>query len=327
MHISQDKVGASEGGFSQAKRFVQQAMALDQVDPTLAFYCRMHAVRLALAVKEKRSPADLAFLNNLMGELERTGEYKLSANEAPAYVLQAAQKVIQQAEDRQTARDSSAGPLFQTAATLFEAMAQFGPLQPEVVDWIQHCQTQVQEPAGFEAKSNESPEDDTFAVPTAYPSTAPSFDTPPSSIPAPSPSFTPSPSLTPSPAPSVSSERERVLTAQLQEAQSHLLQERAKMKHQLEQLQELHKREITQLNQQHQRQLKLAAQQTPASPPTGDSIVVTPSSPPLERAATIKEADRLMKHATAALRFGDVPTAAGKLRDSLAMLLNHNSAS
>jgi len=101
-------------------------------------------------------------------------------------------------------------------------------------------------------------EDDTFAsVPTAFPATAPT-------------AF----------AASGPSERERVLAAQLQEAQSQLQKERAKSKIQIEQLQEMHKRELANLNQQHQRQLKLAQQSSPSSflSPSGDSGISTPLS-------------------------------------------------
>lgn len=108
---------------------------MDKVEPHVAYYCRLHAMKEALKIKEK-SPEDMKFLGDMMGWLEGNANLKMDNDEAQAKLQQFALQVFEHAdtEDRSKPITKQTALKFHTASTFFDVCTQFGELPPDIKD-------------------------------------------------------------------------------------------------------------------------------------------------------------------------------------------------
>ncbi len=52
------------------KKYLQQAVRLDKIEPLVAYYCRLYAITTAMAIKSPKSKEDMKLIGGLMTWLE-----------------------------------------------------------------------------------------------------------------------------------------------------------------------------------------------------------------------------------------------------------------
>eukprot|EP00771_Trimastix_marina_P001714 gnl/Trimastix_PCT/2805.p1 GENE.gnl/Trimastix_PCT/2805~~gnl/Trimastix_PCT/2805.p1 ORF type:complete len:422 (+),score=66.83 gnl/Trimastix_PCT/2805:76-1341(+) len=123
---------------SELKPFITRAAELDAHEPLMSYYCRTHALDLALQMrKEKRALDDQStrFLIAIMDHLEaEKARLRPLDSDAMIYVRGFAEDVFLRAdnEDRAGQATKTTAATFLAASTFFEILKQFGPLPEEI---------------------------------------------------------------------------------------------------------------------------------------------------------------------------------------------------
>jgi vacuolar protein sorting-associated protein VTA1 len=315
-------------GLSEAMRpirkYLAQAKQLDQINPSIAYLCRVHAVQVGLKIKD--TPADLEFLMSVMDWLEANSQCiaHIPQDQRGGVVDDFSAQLFEVADatDRSTGSTQDTCRTFLAVAILLDVCEQFGPLSEDQIKVRRYSTWKAADISrslkqGIKPTAGGPPEIDPFF--DAEVAAAASLPTP--------------------------QQQQQYQQPPQQQQQPQAPQQQQYQQQPQHQYQQPQQQQPPQQQQQQQQQAPqqqhyqpaptpqptpVSAAPSPASAIThpvvpvtattvGDSLVVKGNLLPRDQAFT--QVDRLCKHAISAVAFDDVKTATDKLIQALSLLI------
>jgi len=292
--INSSVLGATIGPDSvlkPIKKYLQQANQLQKLDPLLAYYCRMHAVSEAMKLKQK-SKEDLKIVNNLVEWLEQQKHLRSSREEGRNRCEAMALSIFDLADtqDRAGKANKETALSFHASFVLMEVSRQFGDLSSDLLEKNKYAKWKTADI--FKAlAAGTTPHPGPLTEPTtenqdtiqnATPDSISSLQNSSTSI------------ATPMPVASENCFSSNVPPPYVQTNTAN-----------------------TAISPAYSNASSLSS----ASGESSGSLLVVANTMARNRTDAMTECEKLLKHASSALRFDDIDTAVNKLQQSLALLL------